>query len=194
MTRRVRYRIDGHIVLFHIDADDLFAPGHDVHDWTEEVARDLKKTIFRTTPPGTSKSRHGHRGTGRLRASLTTSATRVAPTEIELLVEAKTSYATYVHGGTAGGGRSGSFIYSNLGWANRQTVDAILAAGQAHLEPPQNMRGLYMRVPPGPGGTQRYLMRVRGQRANPFLIRGYNRVASLDHPGLPLMAEPVEGR
>jgi hypothetical protein len=53
------------------------------------------------------------------------------------------------------------------------------------------MQGLYMSVPPGPGGTQRHLLRVRGQRANPFLIRAYNRVAR-EHAGLELMPEPVD--
>lgn len=179
-----RAKISGYsFEAIEIHDEILWEPGGDVYEWLHEVARELQTVTKRTAPSTVSKSRWGHRGTGRLKAGITANVEMDRLKVANIILNSSAPYTMYVHGGTAY--RSGSFIYSNLGWANKITVDALYERKEAYFRNAGAMRGLFMALPPGPGGTWRYHMRVRGQKANAFLSRGYNRVAELGHPALP---------
>ena len=189
----------GRSFIFNYDLDVaeihdevLFAPGGDIYEWSHSLARELETVTKRTAPPGFSRSRWGHVGTGRLRAGVTGRAEVGRGKVVYVILNSSAPYTMYVHAGTTGP------IYSNMGWLYRSTIDDILDGDHFDKReaPMKSMRGLYMALPPavgakvgsrivgGSGGNWRYHMRVRGQAANPFLARGYNRVAELGHESL----------
>jgi hypothetical protein len=191
----------GEVVITDMHPETLWEPGHEIYDWAEEIRRDLEVLTKGVAPGGAfgekySTARYPRIGTGRLNAGISASMTRTGPQSIDMAVTSSAPYTMYVHGGTAY--QRGGYIYSNLGWANKATIDALMAARLSRPKIstnrfetgqrigsviPARMRGLFMSLPPGGGQYWRYHMRVRGQRANPFLIRGYNR-AAIQHEAL----------
>lgn len=167
--------------------DVLFAPGGDVSRWTARVVREVKNSAKALAPPGRSTSKYGRRSTGAMRKSMTGKSTRVGRLLLSGTVGVNTYYAKWVMGGTAHQGRR--YIYSEAGWRNKAEVDAMAAriarGGKAREDDIE--RGLYMKLPlTGVGGRRAYHLRVHGQRANPFLVDGYN-VVALRHGALKTM-------
>ena len=68
------------------------------------------------------------------------------------------------------------YIYSTQGWANKGVIDSWYRKGEQKFGPHPGGRLAMGRVPPGPGGAQPFLYRVKGQRANPFLQDAYGLV------------------
>jgi hypothetical protein len=96
-------------------------------------------------------------------------------------------YSEYVHGGT-GFARGKGYIYSRMGYANRAFIDANIGTWhEGNIDSHGNMTGegrwgilpipggMFMTLPPGAGHSRRFHLRVRGQLANAFLYRGWNR-------------------
>lgn len=168
----------------------LFQKGHDVHDWADTVGRELKMSALEYAPPRRSRSLHGHKGTGALAASIGSEVTLVDPDMLSIMLYVDADHAKYVLGGTARNGTG--YIYSTAGYANRALVTRLLRrkntkkSAWAMHEKGDLPRGLFMRLPPGPGGTKRYHLRVRGQVKNPFMSDAYY-VTRLRHSALPLM-------
>lgn len=160
--------------------DPLFAPGGDVSRWTAKTTREVKNASKALAPPSRSSSRYGRRpSTGALRRSMVGKSTRVGRLLISGTVSVNTPYAKFVLGGTAHQGRR--FIYSHWGFANKSEVDKIarrVSRGGRAIEDFVE-QGIYMRLPlTGVGGSRIFHLRVHGQKANNFLIDGYNIVAA----------------
>jgi hypothetical protein len=205
VPRKQAMAIDS-IVVFEFDdihPEELFQPGHAVFDWCFEIKEMLENFSKAEAPPRTSRSRWGHVGTGFLAANIHADMTRTGPESYDMILNSDAEYSKYVHGGTAGGGTG--FIYSSAGWRNRAMVDEMVDAriffprgARGGLNPAlraKGIRSLFMTLPPNTGGRFRFHLRVRGQRANPFLVKGYNRTRLL-HDGLPPLGsllEPITG-
>jgi hypothetical protein len=200
-ARRTRFVSDEFVVEYtDIHPEELWEPGHIVYDWCRQIGTELKEATKAFVPVGgkNSEARYKRVGTGRLLASVYAFGHRTGPESYNLEFGAGMPYASFVHGGTAF--QRGGYIYSNLGWANKATVDAIMLQGgpPRGVKPAGAMRGLFMSLPPGAGHSYRYHMRVRGQKANPFLVKAW-RVVHFNHEGLPsdlqfTYASPLQGR
>lgn len=189
MARAVRAYFTTYTIEVGVISDEkLFLPGGNVYDWSHKLAEQLETVTRQTAPPTVSKSRWKHVGTGRLKRGITATVNMDVDKVITIDVNSSAPYSMFVHGGTAIG--RGSHIYSTLGWANRITVDSLFDAGTTKFRPPAALQGLYMALPPNTGGHFPWHLRVRGQRANPFLSRGYNRVARMGHPALKKLSRP----
>lgn len=143
-----------------INTGPLFAPGGSVNSWSHWIARDVRGEARNLAPqPGAGRSmaRSPHTWTtGNLVASIY-SGVSFRPRRNIVEVGARAPYAVYVHEGTANNGAG--YIYSNSG------------------RPMPIKRA---------GFVLGYADQVRGQKANPFLVDGYNTVARV-HPALPHM-------
>jgi hypothetical protein len=153
-----------------VNTSPMFVPGGSINSWTRRVAFETQNA---------AKVRAPHQ-TGLLTASIdadvdATPLLRV----INVRVGSDAPYAKYVHEGTANNGAG--YIYTTKGYANRALVDSWIARDVF----PPNPRGYYMPVSRR-GGPTHYALRVHGQRANPFLVNGYNDVARV-HRALPRM-------
>jgi len=172
------------VVIENIHLDQTFAPGHTVYNWCRGVNKEIVRASRVFCPPGTSTSPGPmsagikHRGTGKLRASIRGSIIREGGEIIRTEVQAHTHYAAFVHGGTARQGYS--YIYRNK--ANKAAIDALFGRRFRRPEPGESHKGWYMKLPPR-GSLHTLHLRVHGQQANPFLIKGYNFVADR-HEGL----------
>lgn len=156
----------------------LFAPTGIVYQWARKISKELRVAAQGFAPPNRSHARWNGISTGRLQRGISAKASAVAPKVIDITLNSSAKHTMHVHGGTAHQGFR--YIYSNLGWANKAFVDELAnefaqGGGGLSADDLQSLAGLYMRLPPGPGG--RFHLRVRGQRANPFLVDGYNLVA-----------------
>jgi len=173
-----------------ITDDRLFLPGGDVHEWTQGVKNELLAAARSYAPPGRSMSKHGHNlvATGRLleaiRANVFQSTTETLG--IDLYVDEQAApYAKYVLGGTAAQGQR--FIYSTEGWKDKAVIDSWYRKRQIKGVRALAGLGLIMGpLPPGPGGFHPFHLRVKGQRANPFISDAYTLVRRR-HRSLPPM-------
>lgn len=158
------------ITAIEIHDARLFAPKGIVYNWARGVTREVKEAAQGFAPPSRSRARWGTRATGKLKRSISGRVEKRGPKVLDMIIEAKAPYAKWVHGGT---GRNGTrFIYSTLGAANKAFIAEILRGNESFIG--EDLSGLYMKLPP-PG--PKYVLRVRGQRANPFLVDGFNLVS-----------------
>lgn len=141
----------------------LFTPRGMVSQWTQGIARSVEIAAIDHAPPNRSHARWGTWATGALASQMYRHVATTGTHEVTAEVGNRSEHALYVHEGTATNGTG--HIYTNLGWANQARVDKAVVDG-TYLG-----RGYYMPVE----GTFR--LRVRGQRANPFLTDGWNLVA-----------------
>lgn len=142
----------------------LFNPGHAVDRWFVRTTAELKSAVRARTPVRSGKTR----------ASVTGRSSRIGALQAQGTVSVGGA-AQYVLGGTAYQGRR--YIYSNAGWANKAQVDLVArrtAAGQRAWGKDESGKGMYMAIR---DGGKKYHLRVHGQKANNFLIEGYNDVA-----------------
>lgn len=183
------------VELEGVHPEKLFAPGHEVWNFCNQVRRDLVIATKASAPPTVSKARWTARGsTGNLQRAIHGNFARTGPESIDMSCESPAPYTMWVHGGTAFK-RGQGYIYSREGFANRATVDALALSGFHAGTPgqhiPGNLKGLFMVLPTfggqrggrglfTKGQSERLKLRVRGQRANPFLVRGMN-LAALKH-------------
>lgn len=189
-------------ITVDIHPETLWGPGHEVFDWANGVRRDLLFSTKRAAPPFVSKAKWPRQGTGALNAGIYATMARVGPESIDMQVGSRVSYTMFVHGGTAFK-KGSNFIYSREGFANKATVDALAESGFAlgrGTGIPPRMQGLFMALPTfsgfvtqagrfRSGQSKRFHLRVHGQSANPFLLRGMNH-AAIKHPCL---GEPWTG-
>jgi hypothetical protein len=210
--RRMRHVSDEFVVEYvDIHPEELWEPGHIVYDWCVEIGRELKVATRAFTPHDgkNSEARWPRTSTGRLLASVYTIGHRTGPESYNLEFGAGMHYAAWVHGGTAF--QRGGYIYSNLGYANRAFIDANVGAWKTGNQEGQRYdlgsgkygilpipRGMFLSLPPGGGHSRRYHLRVRGQRANPFLVKAW-RTVHFRHEGLPTdlgvtYPPPLEGK
>lgn len=158
------------ITAIEIHDAKLFAPTGIVYNWSRRVTREVKEASQTFAPPSRSRARWGSKATGKLKRSIKGRVESRGPKVLDMIVEVGVYYGKWVHGGT---GRNGTrFIYSTLGAANKQFIAEVIR-DQAYYRTAE-FPGLYMKLPP-PG--PKFLLRVRGQRANPFLVDGYNLVS-----------------
>lgn len=186
--RSTRFRTaEVEFIYYDIHPEELWAPGHIVYDWCAEIGAELKAESKVFCPPGHSEARWPRTGTGNLLRSIFARGNRVAPQAYSLNYGADAPYAEFVHGGTAF--QRGGYIYSNRGWANKGFIDNLFLHGHVRVEGDEPYPilpipgGLYMNLGHSPYGPPRQL-RVRGQRANPFLVKAWRSVHRR-HEGLP---------
>lgn len=168
--------------------EEIWEPGYPAYDWCVEVTGYLEAEAKRTAPgrPGTSHARRMRTSTGRLRAGITAFGHRTGLESYRVVLNSSAPYSEFVHGGTAYS--RGAHIYSTMGWANRAFVDSLLGPwfegniddrgmptgeGRFHVLPIPG--SFFMKLPPGAGFSRKYHLRVRGQLANAFLYRAWNR-------------------
>lgn len=133
-----------------INSTPLFLPGGSVNRWSHRVARQSERAAITKAPPFRSKARRGTWATGKLAKSIYSDVTiGTGLRRINVTVGSTSDHAVYVHEGTANKG-----------------------AGYI----PLNGNKVTMPITRIPYRTW-YAERVRGQRANPFLVDGYNSVA-----------------
>jgi hypothetical protein len=140
-----------------------------VHRWLSRVGNNLYHNIVAEAPIREGTLKAGieqdfvqHEGTLRI---LSTSVASTAP------------HTKYVIEGTAGNGTG--YIYSDGGWANRGLVDRLAGMRRDVLfrtarEQGIDTTGMWMAID---DGGPRFHLRVHGQRANNFMLAGYNRTA-----------------
>lgn len=179
-------------VYYDLDPQEMWGAGHVCYDWCVKVTKQLEINTKATAPggiPGVSFSRHGHEATGRLASRITAKGHRTGPESYGVRLNSPVYYSAWVHGGTAGNGEG--YIYSTAGYIVRKGIDRLLARGMQPRDRLQDRRGrfmslqgtgVFMILPPGPGGTKPYHLRVSGQRANAFLTRGWN-ITNAQHGG-----------
>ena len=162
---------DADVTAIEIHTGQLFEPGGLVHRWAAGISREVETWAHAFVPPHTSEARWGTWATGKLEASLYRQLTEGAGNTINIEVGASAPHARFVHEGTA---HEMGYIYTTAGYANMAIVDSWIENRQ--LRGSADDRGFWMPVTRIPGRTQ-YHLRVRGQKANPFLIKAYNRAA-----------------
>lgn len=165
----MRYTVSKVIVV----DDHLYAGAGLVHRWLRETSRRVQRYITDAAP----------RRSGELKGGIAMSTTRVARRVVSGEIESTAPHTMFVLGGTAYQGRR--YIYSRAGWANRAQIGRI--ARRVRQGGEEDRSGWYMRLR-GPG--PRYALRVHGQRANNFMLTGYNRAARTS-PALRPMASNV---
>lgn len=141
----------------------LFGPTGDVRRWAEKVA--VRFTLYSKAeaPTGAATGRVNKTSSafpvGSLRRNIFFEVTRVGPRQLVTTVSVAVPYAMYVLKGT----------------------NTIIARGEGGRFATAE-EGMY--IPANPGwGRSKFRQRVRGQRANPFLDRAYDRTARV-HPAL----------
>jgi hypothetical protein len=172
-----------------IHPEEIWDVGGPAFDWCAfKVTPVLLAEAKRTAPglPGTSHARFVRAGTGNLRNGITVAGFRTGLQSYRMVLNSAASYSEYVHGGTAF--QRGGFIYSNEGFRNRAFIDANIANWKTGNEEGQRFDlgsgkfgilpipgSMFLKLPPGAGLGRRFHLRVRGQRANAFLYRAWNR-------------------
>lgn len=159
--------------------EKLFGTGHLVNRWATGLTAETKAAVKSMAPPRRSRSKYGKRlGTGALNRSIRGVTKRIGGTRLESQISVNVPYAQLVLQGTASQGRR--YIYSNKGWLYKPMVDAQarLSAKGGRVSEDFVEMGLYMRLPlANVGGSRLFHLRVHGQRANNFMVDGYNLVA-----------------
>lgn len=168
------------ITIIELHSQVLFAPGGSVREWSRGVTKEIEVAAKAMAPPMRSKARWPTKATGKMARSIRGRLNRTTLHILRADVYVRDRRAKYVLGGTANGGRG--FIYSRAGYANRSEIGGWMEGLQELREETgvanQGMlaEGLpsewFMNTPYGPK------VRVKGQRANPFLKDGYNAVAA----------------
>lgn len=150
-----------------------------VRRWNTRLTQELKSAVKAKAPPRRSAARWvGRRGTGALNRSITGRTTSPGRVQAQSTVAVGVYYAKWVLGGTASQGRR--YIYSSSGWLFKPMVDAQarLSRKGGRVNEDFAEMGFYMKLPlSNVGGSRVYFLRVHGQRANNFLIDGYNEIA-----------------
>lgn len=184
-----------------VNSDPLWGTGGDVNVWATSVTEQMLLWAEKFCPPNRSAGREQYallrktQSTGILLASIRGETRRIGNRQISGVVAAGAPHAKYVLEGTVNQGRSG-YIYTTEGFARKAEVDHFVE--NRFFEFGKGEKGLVMWLPPAPGlflttnrradpGTQHrnnLAMRVRGQKANPFLTDAYVRTAR-EHPSLP---------
>jgi hypothetical protein len=176
-----------------VHPEQLWEPGHEIYDHCKHMTEQLERSIKINAPPNRSTARWPRTGTGRLQAGIVGIGKRTGAQSFDITIVSQAPYTMYVHGGTAF--QRGGHIYSTMGYANRAFIDANIgtwhegeispvtgvATGEGRFGILPIPGGMFMALPPGGGFTRRFHLRVRGQRAHPFLIEGWNSVA-IRHP------------
>lgn len=178
------------LTLIEVHGAQLFAPGGDVHQWCTTVADELKVQAIAFAPPRRSMSRRGHVGSGALAASIRSGVHMIGPETLDIEVGAgpvfrtrgggeKRDYTKFVLAGTAYQGYR--YIYSTVGWENKAEIDLIMRrilSSRIKFGKGERDRW-YMKLPDG-----KFVLRVHGQRKNPFLSDAYYAVSRI-HSALP---------
>lgn len=163
-----------------VNSGEVFEQGGAVHQWASGVSRDMERRAIALAPPARSHARWGTWATGKLAAAMYREIYESGPGRfVNFEVGNRSPHAKYVHDGTAYQGTR--YIYTNLGWANKQLVDSWVKS--KFFEGTSDDAGMWMPVTRVPGITL-YFLRVHGQRANPFLQDAYA-VTRQFHSGLP---------
>lgn len=141
----------------------LYVPGGMVNRWVSGVAAEFKRYAVAEAPIREGTLKRG------IRASR---GRQVGRRRVEANIASTAPHSLFVIEGTAYQGRR--YIYSRLGWANKEAVDrvarSVRAGDKAGVHP-----GWYMTLPP-PG--KRFHLRVHGQRRNNFMFRAWDLTAA----------------
>lgn len=171
-----------------VDSSSLFRPGHAVNNWAVKVVTYMATKAGQYAPPNRSAARWPRQSTGALRSSIRGEVYRTTSNTLSMALSAHAPYLSYVHEGTAYQGYR--YIYSTEGWLHKAEIDARFnrafrvprnTAGQFE---PRGEQGWNMAVQAGAGFPAAPLLRVHGQRANPFLTDAYVATARR-HSSLP---------
>lgn len=175
-----------------IDSTILFAPDGDVHSWMGKITKEIAREARLLAPPTRTMRRSTTKyvNTGKLQRSIKAlPVTQTSGHVDDGGVRVGTKYYKYVLGGTAHQGMR--YIYSDTGWEHKAIIDAaITRRGVVSM----GMMGVEAKWLP-PSWAMRFrtdgarIFRVRGQKRNPFLTSGYNRVANR-HGAL---GQPMQG-
>lgn len=152
----------------------LFDSDGVVRRWMTELSAEMKTAVKAKAPPNRSRAVWDRPQTGELQRSIRANTDRSGPLQNVSTVFTTAEHARYVLGGTAFQGLR--YIYSEGGWANKETVDAISRRVGRGGRAGDDLQGMYLRLPAN-GFGRIFFLRVHGQRANNFLFDGYNVVA-----------------
>lgn len=186
-------------IWIEIHSAFLFEPGGDVWEWCDDRAGDISYWASVYCPPTRSMARRRRPSTSFLVNSIYYQTYPTGPKMIGFDVGATAPYAIYVHEGTANQGNN--YIYTKAGFAQKGVVDKWIKSGRYRDAKSGNWLVLpgFSLLPTTklekgttPFPSWNYVLRVRGQRANPFLSDAYSTVAR-DHPALPRMRAHKHG-
>jgi hypothetical protein len=171
---------DSELTIIELHSGILFVPGGDVHRSFQHVKNELVQWTHEFAPPRRSEARWGTWSRGALQASIYGNLYTLADHTLGVEAGARVPYAKYVHNGTA---QETGYIYTTAGFANAAIVDSWIDNRQ--LRGSADDSGFWMPITRIPLKTK-YFLRVRGQKANPFLHNAYDRTR-YDHSMLPRM-------
>lgn len=163
-----------------VDTSVCFAPGGNVNLWFQRRRNDIERVAHDFAPPNRTEARWGTWSRGNLQRSFYSHNTQGART-IDFVVGNSAPYARYVHDGTALQGKG--YIYTDAGFAQKSVVNKWIKLKQFTASADE--AGFYMPVTRIPFKTK-FMLRVHGQKANPFLSDAYNLVARRTKGGLPV--------
>jgi hypothetical protein len=139
----------------------LYVGGGQVHRWFSRVGNNMYHNIVAEAPIRTGDLKAGitpaliqHEGTLRV---------------LGFKIESTAPHTHYVIDGTAHNGEG--YIYSTKSQANPEIRERMLAGERVSEE---ESRGMWMVIE---DGGPKFHLQVRGQRANNFMLAGYNRTA-----------------
>lgn len=176
------------LFAYSIDDKKLYRKGHMVERWRSDVLYEAEREIWKAAPRNKrkNKSRHfrtfgGYTPVGYLKSGIEAVKTPAVNRHIEGTVVSHAEYTMAVIKGTKGGTK-------NTRPGTRRDF-AGRFAGKGERDPrPSGLRPQYQipfyAIPSNPGFGYGWKKRFRGQQANNFMVRGWNRVAS-KHRGLP---------
>lgn len=148
----------------------LFVGNGAFESWMRKINTQLEIKGLSEAPVGWRANKSDGTSPGHLAESIDSEFQHLTLRTYELTFEATASYAAYVHEGTG-------------------TIRAGLVTGddgRKRFASPENAEGMWL---PSNGPFRgMWRQRVRGQSANPFLRRAFNRVAA-SHPALGHMWE-----
>lgn len=165
------------VVVKVVEFDERLYVGNGiVNRWVRRVTFSFQKNA-QLEAPVNKRAVTSHGGApGALRRGIVADVSHRTPKTLIGRVTSTAPHSLYVLGGTAAQGRR--YIYSSFGWANKAQVDLIARRVARGGRAGEGTTGFYMRLPPNAGhGRRVFHLRVHGQRANNFLVSGYNRTA-----------------
>lgn len=134
----------------------LFLPGGDINVWLNTVKQQVEFGITRECPIGHRPNKTDGTGPGHLASTIFADLTRVGLRQATIVAGADADYTIYVVKGT-------SRIYS------RNELGQFTEAGFGR-------GGMFLPANPGYGGDK-FRQSVAGQKANNFIVRGWNDAA-----------------
>lgn len=177
------------VVASTIDDTQLYRKGHAVERWRSTVLEEIELAIWQAAPYNkrNNKSRHpatfgGPTNPGWLKASIFSEKQTFGSRNIAGTVTVGAGYALAVIKGTKGGTkntRPGE--RRTRGGQFAGTANTRLAKGRAYQIP-------FYNIPSNPGFGYGWKKRFKGQKANNFPVRGWNRVAA-KHRGVPRLRD-----